>query len=260
MYTIAIANEKGGVAKTTTTTSLAACLAQLEFRVLVIDLDPQANLTLAVGIDHTEVPSTIADVLFSNSHSTNGTVMKSLIHNLEIIPANQKIGMADRYLPLQPSYEYRLQTYLANYQNDYDFILFDCPPHLGTLTTTALTAADLLLIPTQPEYFSVFALRNLMDLVRKVRKQTNPKLMYRLLITMYDRRNKIHRILSEHLRESFNSGILETVIETDTKLRESQIAGKPIIYHSPRSRSSYQYQALAQEILCYVQENTPEPA
>jgi chromosome partitioning protein len=259
MYTIAIANEKGGVAKTTTTTSLGACLAQLGHRVLVIDLDPQANLSLALGMESANISSTVADILISQTNP-NAIVHHTSLNNLDLIPANYQIGLADRYLPVQSSYEYKLQKYLQQYIDVYDFVILDCPPHLGAVTTIALTAADLLLIPTQVEYFSVYALRNLMDLVRKIRHQTNPRLMYRLLITMYDRRNKIHRILNEHLHESFNSGLMNTIIETDTKLRESQIAGKPIIYHSPKSRSSSQYQALAQEILEYVQETTAQPA
>jgi chromosome partitioning protein len=114
----------------------------------------------------------------------------------------------------------------------------------------------MLLMPTQAEYFSINALRNMMSVVRRVRAQGNPQLTYRLLLTMYDRRNRIHRTLSEQLRTTFGNGVLETVIETDTRLRESSIAGLPIIYHSPKTRAAFQYRALAQEILAYVKETT----
>jgi chromosome partitioning protein len=124
----------------------------------------------------------------------------------------------------------------------------------------ALMAADLLIMPTQAEFFSVNALRNMMGVVRRVRAQGNSHLIYRLLMTMYDRRNRIHRTLSEQLRNTFENGVLDTVIETDTKLRESSIAGLPIIYHAPKSRSALQYRALAQEILTYVKETNSQAA
>jgi chromosome partitioning protein len=128
------------------------------------------------------------------------------------------------------------------------------------VTLNALTAIDFLLIPTQAEFFSVYALRNLMSLVRRIRSQYNPPLKYRLLLTMVDRRNKTHRVMSEQLRSTFTSGVMQTVIEVDTKLRESPIAGIPIIQHAPKSRGSLQYRALAQEILEYVKETNIQPA
>ncbi len=136
----------------------------------------------------------------------------------------------------------------------------DCPPFLGAVTLNALTAADLLLVPTQAEFFSIYALRNLMNLVRRIRTQYNPRLTYRLLLTMFDRRNRIHRTMAEQLRASFTSGVMQTTIDTDTKLRESPIAGVPIIQHAPKSRSAQQYRALAQEIIEYVKETTIQPA
>jgi chromosome partitioning protein len=145
----------------------------------------------------------------------------------------------------------------ANLQ--FDYIILDCPPFLGAVTLNALMASDLLLMPTQAEFFSINALRNMMGLVRRIRSQGNARLTYRLLITMFDRRNRIHRTLSEQLRATFGVGVLDTVIETDTKLRESPIAGLPIIFHAPKSRASMQYRALAQEILTYVKETTAQP-
>jgi chromosome partitioning protein len=123
-----------------------------------------------------------------------------------------------------------------------------------------LVAADLLLVPTQAEYFSIYSLKKLMAIVRHIRSQYNPRLTYRLLLTMYDRRNRIHRTLCEQLRSSFSTGVLETVINTDTKLRESPIAGLPITNHAPKSRAALEYRALSQEILRYVKETTLQPA
>jgi chromosome partitioning protein len=128
------------------------------------------------------------------------------------------------------------------------------------VTTNALVASDLLLIPTQAEFFSVYALKNIMAMVKRIRNQANPRLTYRLLLTMVDRRNKIHRILSEQLRNNFGTGVLESVIETDTKLRECIINGTPIIYHAPKTRSAIQYRSLAQEIMKYAQEAVLQPA
>ena len=149
---------------------------------------------------------------------------------------------------------------LKDLSSQYDFILMDCPPFLGAVTLNALMAAHLLVIPTQAEFFSVYALRNLMSLVRRVRAQHNPQLTYRLLLTMVDRRNRTHRDMSDQLRSSFNTGVLQNVIEIDTKLREAPIAGVPIIHYAPKSRSSLQYRSLAQEILEYVKETAQQPA
>ena len=130
----------------------------------------------------------------------------------------------------------------------------DCPPYLGSVTTNAFAAANMLLIPTQSEYFSIYALRNLMDRIKQTREQINPQLTYRLLLTLFDKRNKIHRVLREQLQQNFPSGMFENIINIDTKLRESAIAGTPIIYHASSSRAAKQYRALAQEIIKYVEE------
>jgi len=141
---------------------------------------------------------------------------------------------------------------LAGGEDPFDFVVIDCPPFLGALTLNALTASNLLIIPTQAEYYSVFALRNMMSLIRQVRNKGNSALRYRLLITLFDKRNGIHRVLGAHLRNTFASGVLDSVIEVDTKLRESSITGLPINYHAVKSRAAMQYRFLAQEIVHYV--------
>lgn len=258
-YVIAVANEKGGVAKTTTTVSLGASLADDGQRVLLIDLDPQANLSLALGAEPEKVQQTMVKV-FTDSASLSSVITKTNVERLDLIPSSIEMGMLERFLPTRAGYETSIRRSLANNISDYQFLIFDCPPFLGSVTLNALTASNLLLVPTQAEYFSIYALRNLMNLVRRIRTQYNPGLTYRLILTMYDRRNRIHRNLYEQLQTTFGNGLFSTVIETDTKLRESSIAGMPITNHAPKSRSAFQYRALAQEILQYVKETTAQPA
>jgi len=257
-YRIAIANEKGGVAKTTSTISIGAVLAESGSKTLLIDLDPQANLSLAFGIEPAKTKKSSAS-LFVESAQAQELIQVTNVPGLAIIPSNMETSLAERLLPGRPNYENVLKINLDTLE-DYDFILMDCPPFLGALTLNALVASHLLIIPTQAEFFSIFALKNLMSLVRRVRNQYNPQLTYRLLLTMVDRRNRTHRTMSEQLRTSFNSGVLQSVIEVDTKLRESPIAGVPIIQYAPKTRSSLQYRALTQEILDYVQETNRQPA
>jgi chromosome partitioning protein len=259
MYTIAISNEKGGVAKTTSTISLGACLAELGCTVLVVDLDPQANLTLAFGFEPNENTPSI-DSAFLKETSLDDILLPTEIHRLFIIHSHERLGLAERTLPSRQNHHYILKSGIQAMKQSFDFILLDCPPALGVITRNAMIAANLMLIPTQAEYFSVYALRNLMAWVRQVRVTGNPALTYRLLLTLYDRRNRSHRVLSEQLRQSFNSGLLKTVIEIDTKLREAPIAGTPIIYYAPKSRASLQYRTLAQEIFAYAKETSLQQA
>lgn len=258
-YVIAIANEKGGVAKTTTAISLGSAIAEGGYKVLLVDLDAQANLTMALAIDNERITHTIAKILLENE-PIQKTVLETQIPCLDMIPASPEISLAERYLPVRAGYHFALRNCLSNGSTPYDFILLDCPPFLGAVTTNALTAADLLIMPTQAEFFSISALRNMMALVRKIRNDGNPALTYRLLLTLFDRRNRIHRTMGEQLRTTFGKGVFETVIEVDTRLRESSAVGMPITLHSPKTRAAFQYRALSQEILAYVQETIRQPA
>jgi chromosome partitioning protein len=252
-HVIAISNEKGGVAKTTTSLALGGALAEAGQKTLLIDLDPQANLTLGLGITPSKVENSVAEVLL-NAAALAEILQPTGIAGLDLVPSNAEMGVAERFLPVRQNYEYVLKNALAA-QNSYAYVLLDCPPSLGAVTTNALTAADHALIPTQPEYFSAHGLRSLMGAIRRVRAQTNADLAYFVLITMMDRRNRIHRALAEQLGTTFGDGLLSTVIEIDTKLRESTIAGQPITHCFPQSRSALQYRALAQEIIQNAQEN-----
>ena len=253
-YSIAIANEKGGVAKTTTTMSLGAALAEAGKRVLLIDLDPQANLTLATGLEIGQVSPSSSNILIESTPLLNA-VQKSEIDNIDIIPAHPNIESAEQYLPMRTNYAASMRRAINQAEPlPYEFILFDCPPFLGAITQNALSAANLLIIPTQAEFFSAYALRNMMGIIRRIRQESNPELAYRILITMLDRRNRTHRNIEEQLKNTFGQGLFETIIEIDTKLRESPIAGIPITQYKPSSRGSQQYRILAQELLEYVKE------
>jgi chromosome partitioning protein len=257
-YIISVANEKGGVAKTTTAISLGAALVETGLEVVLIDLDGQANLSLSFGMEAGKVKNSIINVLLESA-SLHSVVRETGIPRLDLIPSTSEMSLAERFLPIRQGYEMTLATALNEETWAYDFVIIDCPPFLGAITLNALMASDLLIMPTQAEFFSISALRNMMAIVRRVRSQGNPRLTYRLLLTMFDRRNRIHRTLSEQLRSTFGNGVLDTMIETDTKLRESPIAGLPIIYHAPKTRSALQYRALSQEILLYVKEATSQP-
>lgn len=250
-YVISIANEKGGVAKTTTTLSMGGALVEMGKRVLLVDLDPQANLTMSLGIESDQKVLSLVN-LFLEKKQAEQAILPTQVNNLFVFPSNSDIRMAERLLPMQSNYHLLLTNLLTSLKPYYDFILIDCPPFLGAITLNALFASNLLILPTQAEYYSVFALKNMMAMVRQVRSLGNPSLRYRLLLTMFDKRNGIHRSLAEHLRASFTSGVLDTVIEIDTRLRESPLTGLPIVYHAAKSRGALQYRFLAQEIFNYA--------
>lgn len=250
-YIISIANEKGGVAKTTTTLSLGGALVEMGKKVLLLDLDPQSNLTLSLGVETDQKVSSLLNLVLDKLNPTE-VIIKTQIAGLELFPSNGDIRMAERLLPMQPNYQLSLKNILSTIENNYDFIILDCPPFLGAITLNALMTSNLLLLPTQAEYYSVFALKNMMAMVRQVRSLGNSSLRYRLLLTMFDKRNGIHRSLAEHLRSTFTSGVLDTVIEIDTRLRESPLSGLPIVFHAAKSRGALQYRFLAQEILNYA--------
>lgn len=259
-YVITVSNEKGGVAKTTTTLSLGAVLAEAGHKVLVMDLDPQANLTLSLGMEPGAAAVTSSHILIENA-SLNEARVQTEIENLDLVPSHASIESAEQYLPVRAHYTLGIRRALeAAAPLAYDYVILDCPPFLGAITINALSAAELLIIPTQAEYFSAYALRNMMALIRRVRQESNPILGYRILITLLDRRNRTHRSIQEQLQNTFGDGLFRTVIEIDTKLRESTIAGMPITRYRPGARSALQYRELAQELTEYVKDKTQQTA
>jgi chromosome partitioning protein len=247
--TIAISNQKGGVAKTTTCLSLGACLAEMGRSVLLIDLDPHANLTLSLGLKPQELRRTIGDALLGNT-SLVAVSRESAVSNLDIIPANQELDVLDKILYERKAYEFYLKNKLdAMGKGLYEFVLVDCAPSSGPLTLNALTAADLVVIPVQCEYYAAHSLRQVMGLVRMVREKTNPRLIHRVLVTMYDRRNRICRLIFDQMKHELSQILFKTVIEVDARLRESPAFGQPITRYAPNTRGAQQYRALAKELM-----------
>ncbi|MGD9092008.1 MAG: ParA family protein [Anaerolineales bacterium] len=249
---ISVANQKGGVAKTTTAISLGAVLAWNGSNVLLVDTDAQANLTMHLGVDPASVRNSIANVLLSVNPIIH-VIRSTSVPRLDLVPSNAEMELAERFLPIRKSYQIILKTALKDLPK-YDFLIIDCPPSLGAVTTNALHASNLLIIPSQAEYFSIHALRSMLGFVKSIRKQGNPDLIYRILLTMYDGRNRIHRELRNQLQITFYEGLFQNMIGIDTKLRESSVIGLPITEYRPRSRSSLQYQALALELVQHVHE------
>ena len=251
---IAVSNQKGGVAKTTTSLSLGAALAELGHNVLLIDLDPQANLTLSLGFKPQELRRGVMDALLGNS-TLVGVSRETEVFGLDIAPATQELALVDKVFYRLSGYQFRLREALAKIEAGmYAYIVLDCPPSLATLTLSALTAADLLIIPVQCELYAAYSLRQMVKLARQMREEYNPNLDYRVLVTMYDQRNRISRIMLNQLQNGRGDYLFETIIQVDTKLRESPAFGQPIITYASGTRAAKQYRALAQEL------QTPEIA
>ncbi len=254
-YVIAICHQKGGVAKTTTVSALGSALAMLGQKTLLIDLDPSGNLTCGLGFTPATISNSAADILLGND-PLESICRPTSVQGLDIAPSNPEMSTVSRFLYLRPRFEFLLQNSLQRYEKNglggYDFVLIDCPPTLGPLTVTALTAARLALIPTQCEYYSLQALDGVFKAIASVKARTNSELEYRLLITMFDRRGLLHTRVLALLRERFNRVMFNTMIGFDSKLRESQLVGTPIIIHAPRTRAARQYLSLALELYRHV--------
>jgi len=249
--TIAVSNQKGGVAKTTTCLSLGACLAEFKQSVLLIDLDPQAHLTISLGLEPDTLRRAVDDALLGYT-SLVSVSRESAIPGLDIVPANRMLIVLDKILYGRKDYQFYLKRGLDTMgQEFYDFVLIDCPPAFGTLTLNGLTAADMLIIPVQCDYYAAYSLRHYMKMIQQVRQKMNPWLTYRVLVTMYDRRNKICQIILDQMRRGLNNTLFGTIIEVDTKLRESPAFGQPITLYAPKTRGTEQYRALAKELMDY---------
>jgi len=245
---IAIGNQKGGVAKTTTCLSLGAALAELGQTVLLIDADPQGSLTLSLGVQPDEMRRSLEDALLGSA-SLMSVSRETSVFGLDLVPAGRGLLTVDKILYSRANYEYNLKNALeALPPRVYDTVLIDCPPTLATLTLNALTAAEMLMIPMQCEYYAAHALRQVIELVKAVRARTNPLLKYRVLVTMYDRRNNISRVIYEQLQQGVGALLFKTVIEVDTKLRESPVYNQPVTVYAPTTRGAEQYRALAREL------------
>ncbi|TGV00314.1 ParA family protein [Flavivirga rizhaonensis] len=246
---IAIANQKGGVGKTTTSINLAASLGVLEKKVLLIDADPQANATSGIGIDIESIEIGTYQLL-EHSNSVRETIMKTESPNLDIIPAHIDLVAIEIELVDKDAREYMLKKALADIQNDYDYILIDCAPSLGLLTLNALTAADAVVIPIQCEYFALEGLGKLLNTIKSVQKIHNPELdIEGLLLTMYDARLRLSNQVVEEVQKHFNNMVFQTIIQRNVRLSEAPSYGETIINYDASSKGANNYLSLAKEII-----------
>lgn len=248
---IAIANQKGGVGKTTTSVNLSACLATLGKRVLLIDIDPQGNTTSGLGVNKGDVSNCIYDVLINEVHPKD-TILPTAVEGLHIIPATIQLAGAEIELVPTISREQRLKKAIALVKDQYDYVMIDCPPSLGILTINSLTAADSVLIPIQCEYYALEGLSQLLNTVRLVQKHLNTALQIEgVLLTMLDARTNLGIQVIEEVKKYFQQKVYQTIIPRNVRLSEAPSHGQAIISYDPKSKGAEVYLELAKEVISY---------
>ncbi|KWX79422.1 sporulation initiation inhibitor Soj [Paenibacillus riograndensis] len=248
---IAIANQKGGVGKTTTSVNLGAGMATLGKRVLLVDIDPQGNTTSGVGINKADVANCIYDILI-NETNPQETILETQIEGLHIIPATIQLAGAEIELVSTISRELKLKKALNAVKSNYDYIIIDCPPSLGILTINSLTAADSVIIPIQCEYYALEGLSQLLNTVRLVQKNLNPHLKIEgVLLTMLDARTNLGIQVIEEVKKYFQEKVYRTIIPRNVRLSEAPSHGQSIITYDNRSKGAEVYLELAKEVISY---------
>lgn len=246
---IAVANQKGGVGKTTTATNLSACLAEKGKKVLAIDMDPQGNMSSALGIDKNNAENTVYELILEEC-SLEECRVEEVIEHLSIIPSNVNLAGAEIELIGLDNKEFILKKYVDEVKDEYDFVIIDCPPSLNTLTVNAMTTADTVLVPIQCEYFALEGLSQLIHTINLVQERLNPKLEIEgVVFTMFDARTNLSLQVVENVKENLNQAVYKSIIPRNVRLAEAPSHGKPITLYDTKSAGAEAYRDLADEVI-----------